>query len=130
MLMPEAAVHEYNLLQAGKDKVGSPGKVSSVEPEAVAQTVGYSSYGDLRLGIGLPDTTHLIAAELCRELISHPTQGSAGTSEVETGALFRFSGTLDDCGWDVTEAVAGIISYSIRWRSVLVNLRWHKCRLG
>jgi len=58
MLVPEAAVNEDHGLPAGKHDVRGAGKVATVEPEAVAQSMEQPADTKLGLGVFLLNQPH------------------------------------------------------------------------
>ena len=71
MLMPEAPVHEYDLLQTGKNKIWSSWETTPMEAETVSQAVCYAPYGQFRLRVYLADAPHVGAKFLGRASITH-----------------------------------------------------------
>lgn len=61
VLMPEAAMHEDDLLQPGEHKIRSSGKIGAVEAEPVAHRVRKPPNGELGLGVLLSDSPHVFA---------------------------------------------------------------------
>lgn len=62
MRVPETAVYEYHFVSCGKRKVGLAREVSSVQAEAIAESMHEAA--DLHLGLRVltPDGSHVLAA--------------------------------------------------------------------
>lgn len=71
VLVPEAPMHEDDLLQTRKHEIRRPRHVRSVQSKAESEAVSGSPYPHLRLGAGLADAAHVFATLLAREMIRH-----------------------------------------------------------
>ena len=78
--MPEAPMHQDNLVETREHEIGCSGQVAPVQPEPVTETVGRAPDTQLRLRVRLADTTHVRAARFRRQMIWH--RQSAGRSSV------------------------------------------------
>ena len=71
MLMPEAAVHEYDLAARREDQVRASGKVGAVESIAITQPVQQAAHLHFRLHALGFDSCHYTAANFRRYAVNH-----------------------------------------------------------
>jgi hypothetical protein len=62
VLVPEAAVDEDDLARRRKDDVGTTGKVSSMQTEAIAQSMSQGTHDQFGLGIPASNAPHVFSA--------------------------------------------------------------------
>jgi hypothetical protein len=56
--MPKATVNQNDLLQRGKDDIGMPREVASMESEAISKAMSSPTYGDLGTSVLVSDSSH------------------------------------------------------------------------
>ena len=80
MLVPKAAVNEYDLLSSCKYYVWRPRKFPVVEPVAVAQRVDHLADCFFHVCISALYLAHVIAAPFLRDTVCHYAAKSRGRS--------------------------------------------------
>ena len=68
MPMPKATMHKDDLTVSWQNDIGNAGKISTMQPESVAQAVQQSANRKLRLGVRLADERHALGQ---RQLSGH-----------------------------------------------------------
>lgn len=58
MTVPKATVNEYDFLSSGKDKVGRPGEVASVQAVSIANSVEHPTNRHFGGSVSLADSGH------------------------------------------------------------------------
>jgi hypothetical protein len=58
MLMPKAAMYEYDFAAPGENDIGRTRQVAPVDPEPVAQSMRHLPDNQLRLTVGFADEGH------------------------------------------------------------------------
>lgn len=69
--MPEAAVHEHDLLPRREHDVGAARQIATMEPEAISEPVQGASQGEFGLRVLLADPRHYVRAAVRSYVISH-----------------------------------------------------------
>ena len=83
MIVPEAAMHEYDFLSTREHKVGRTRQVSPMKPVPVAHAVHEAANEEFRLGVLGADATHQVAAFFRCERVNHEPSGGSYISPVE-----------------------------------------------
>jgi hypothetical protein len=77
MLMPEAAMHEDNLLRFAKDKIWPTGEIFRMQAVSVAHTVHDPPDDHFRLRVNRSDAAHVLGATVLAKSIWHIGYGGS-----------------------------------------------------
>lgn len=77
MAVPKAPVNEQDLSPTGKDQIGTPWQVVSVEPVAIPHAVHQAADHKLRFRVLAPNCPHVLAASLGGYAVHHARLGAS-----------------------------------------------------
>lgn len=72
--VPKTAMHENDFPAWTEDEIRLSGKVTPMQPVAIAQTVDDRAHHHFRLHVFAFDPAHIFRAPLGRQLVGHPSR--------------------------------------------------------